>query len=292
MDVTRRPARAPVNGPWRVLVIAGVSAVSLGGFRAACGAQTATNSTMASISGRVLDSSAVPVPGAIIALDSGNLRSTTDSAGRFRFLHDVPPGLRTATIRVVGFAPTTVAIRVGVGEAVYRDVIIARQPAVLPPVRAEAPAGFGKPVRLAYTSRYDRFYERRTYAIGPAMFFTHEDLEAMDTPNLIDVLRRIPHLRIRQDPEGSSIAFPGCANSGITIVLDGKRVYPVGEPDRSSFVFWPDKKPPPVQSVGPLDALGSLRINQVEAMEVYPTPGTLPAELVGDACAGIVIYTR
>ncbi len=83
---------------------------------------------------------------------------------------------------------------------------------------------FGKAVRLAYTMKCDRLYERRYHSTGSGQFYTHEDPERMHVYDSMDVLRRVPFLRVQDDAGQSALTFPDRGMRGIYIAIDGHRV--------------------------------------------------------------------
>jgi len=271
-------------------------------WTAPCGAQQGAAAAAGTIIGRVTDSLAAPVAGAIVTLDTLGLATTADSTGAFRIV-GVPPGRRTLTVHGLGFAPASVVVSVAPGASTQQTITMASTAVMLPGVKSQAVGQFGKPARLAYTMKYDGFYQRRFNAIGSGTFYTHEDLDAMKTADLVDMLRRIPFLKIRGNPDGATLNFPDCSTNGIEIEVDGLTVWPESQGSRAAVVTLSTTLGRNVGggSTGdggapadpdPLSALESLHVNQVEAIEAYPTVTSLPAALVGNACAAILIWMR
>jgi Carboxypeptidase regulatory-like domain len=239
------------------------------------------------VSGTVIDSSRAPAVGVTITLDSSGPRAVTDSAGGFR-VRGVEPGRHTLHMRAMGYAPAEFPVDVASGGTTTAAFVISRVPVVLAPVRTSTVVTFGKPARLAGTMKYDLFYERRFYSMG-GRFYTHEDLARMRTSSLIRMLERVPQLQLVDGGASSTLRFPMCANGGVTIEIDGNRVWPPTQGGNGGSVgTGPPGGPPP----DPLEALRPLRLEDVEAVEVYPTSSSLPADLVGNACGAIVVWTR
>ncbi|MDE3174299.1 MAG: carboxypeptidase regulatory-like domain-containing protein [Gemmatimonadota bacterium] len=262
-----------------------------------CAAQRPGPRTPGTIGGRVVDSLLQPLAGATVTLDSAGRAVRTDSSGEFH-LAGVAAGLHAITIRRIGYLPARFLIPVTPGNATYWTYPLARPPTALPTVTSKGIGPFGIPDRLAYTMKYDEFYERRKYAAS-GTFFAHEDIERMNVMDLLDVLRRIPNFKIVSDPDGTTIGFPTCKNEGVTIEIDGHRVW--GGGGAGSAMLPPQLQAPSGSGSGgaalsaapdPMDQLGAIRVNNVEAIEAYPTSSSLPAEVVGDACAAIFIWTR
>lgn len=265
-------------------------------WTAPCAAQQAPPATTGTISGRVVDSLGQPVIGASVVVNGSGQTTQTDSTGAFR-LRDVPPGSHTIAVRRLRFLADTEIFMLAKGSAAFRTITVTHAAVQLPAVKTVKVGEFGKPARLAYTMKYDGFYERRFYATGSGKFFTHEELEAMKTTDLVDMLRRIPFLKINGRGDSGTIQFPDCGEYGIQIVIDGQQVWPLGQGAAAqvgtlSAAVGQQPKPGSFDEPGPLSMLETLRINQVEAIESYPTVVSMPASMVGNGCAAILIWTR
>ncbi len=253
------------------------------------------------VTGRVVDSLALPLPGARVSLDTLGLVTTADSTGAFR-LAGVPAGHRTLTVRALGFAPASLPVDVAADATTEQTITLAQSVTALPTVKSQAVGEFGKPERLAYTMKYDEFYRRRSQSVGSGLFYTHEDLEKMKTADLPDMLRRVPGLRLRQDPDGTQLFFPGCSTNHILINLDGQRVWPAGriqDSISSGIVPAPPRmgtdQPPGFNAslYDPFELIQTLHIQNIEAIEVYKNLASLPVEAAnGKYCGAILIWTR
>lgn len=290
--------RSTVRKPRGVLRRWGLGAVLMV-WAAPCIGQQGVDPETGTIAGRVVDSRVQPVGGALLALRGTHLTVRSDSVGAFKF-SGIAPGYYSITVRRVGFIADTEIVVLAKGSAIYRTITLEEAAVQLPTVKTETVGNFGKPARLAYTMKYDRFYERRHYSTGAGEFYTHEDLVAMHTTDLVDILRRIPFLTVRQDLDRTILRFPDCGSTGIMIEVDSHRVWPPGGITRNTAQLPPGtaallpggRTSAAPDSTDPLAYLRPLTIQQVEAIEVYPTSASLPAEMAGDACAGIVIWTR
>jgi Carboxypeptidase regulatory-like domain len=256
------------------------------------------------IVGRVVDSVAVGVAGVSVSLDTLGLRATTDSTGHFRLV-GAPAGRRMVSVRSIEIAPSSIAVAVDSGRTastVIRVLRIATTVPVLPAVHAEAVGQFGKPARLAYTSKYDEFYQRRAMSTTGALFYTHEDLEKLGEADLPGMLEDIPGLRLQHDMDRNEISFPGCGTSHVLIKLNDQRVWP---PDSALYghtgnVPTPARigpgygSAPPTggQHDDPLELIETLHLQNIEAMEIYKNVAELPVDAVGEVCAAVYIWTR
>jgi Carboxypeptidase regulatory-like domain len=262
-----------------------------------CGAQRPAQRF--TIAGRVVDSLVEPVAGAELSIAPLHISVTTDAAGRFH-LANVPAGPFVLQVRKLGFGPVDVALLMPRDSSIS-SITLVRGAVLLRTVVTQTIGRFDKPLRLGFTSKYDEFYERRKYSAGSARFYTHEDIERMDVKDFIDILRRVPHLQMWDEGGNTLLRFPHCSMDGIMIKLDGNRIWPTGsmiQRDVGLSVQTPNsiRAQSPVDSLGgkpdPLDLLRPLRETNLEAVEVYPTSSSLPADAVGTSCAAIFVWTR
>ena len=86
------------------------------------------------LQGRVTDSTGAVVVGALITLDQGGLRTTSDSRGRYS-LAGVQAGRRIMQIRSLGYAPESLIVNAVAGEVMTADVRLRRSAYQLVPVQ-------------------------------------------------------------------------------------------------------------------------------------------------------------
>jgi hypothetical protein len=206
-----------------------------------------------------------PVAGAFVKID-GNVGAVTNESGRFRVV--LAPGSHQVDIRRLGYEPRTFMIRLGpnVIEAELR-MALSQVPMELPEVVVR-----GEGTKMVFGDRR-AFYRRQRLGFGH--FVTRADIERGQPQVLSDVLRSVPGVEVYQSGiEDARIRMKGrfgsCAHQqGPLIIIDGIEI--------------------PTSS---LDAL--VPVQFVEAMEVYTSPGQLPAEFNRPraACGVIVVWTR
>jgi hypothetical protein len=206
--------------------------------------------------------------------------TVSDSLGRFTLT--APNGEITLHVRALGYTPFDTVV-VLTGRALAPVLVMSRIVAMLDTTRIRA-AATGKPARYANTARFDAFYERKARAIGGS-FLTREDIERADVSDAVDLLRRVPGVRIQRSSSGIARAlFPRCAGAvdpARRESSDGRGPSPVVQ------VFVDGTK-----VSEPFVTLTSLSASDVEAMEVYRGVAELPAEAAGNGCAAIMIWTR
>ena len=86
------------------------------------------------LQGRVTDSTGAVVVSALITLDQGGLRTTSDSRGRYS-LAGVQAGRRIMQIRSLGYAPESLIVNAVAGQVVTADVRLRRSAYQLVPVQ-------------------------------------------------------------------------------------------------------------------------------------------------------------
>ena len=104
--------------------------------------RTAAGQQAAVITGRVVDTSGVPIPAASVRLQGGAAPRTTagDDGGAFRF-DDVPPGSYTLSAARLGFEPATVPVAVAAGEVRQVELRLQTATLMLEEIRVEALGG-------------------------------------------------------------------------------------------------------------------------------------------------------
>lgn len=208
----------------------------------------------------VIDSTATPLPGAIVELAGTPYRGATDANGRV-FLR-IAPGKYNVSIRRLGYTALKVPLAINASS----DVVYTLVPS---PTRLEklvVKASELKPDRYAGTTRYDAFYRRRAQGLGT--FLTREMIDARNAQKSEDLLRMVTGVLIRYRGSTPFVQFLRCDH--VNVYIDGIRSHD-GLRD--------------YLSLSPLD---------IEAMEVYHGLATVPPEFSPEPndCAAIVVWTR
>ena len=208
--------------------------------------------------------SAAPIEGAIVSLKTMDgddiVQVLTDLTGRFKL--DAPgPGRFLVSVFADGYLSLE-------PEAV--DLAEDAAPSLLLSLRAEADvgeeaAGDAPLYRLegftvegeAVPRRLQPFYERMQSSTG-GNFLTREDMEQAGTMPLAEALDRVPGTKVRRTyGPYFSLTVRGCEPA----------IYVDGHPE-----FVPGRL-----SAAPSDAL-TVQAGSIAAVEVYPSPATIPAE--------------
>lgn len=228
--------------------------------------------------------------------DTSNKRqATTDAGGMFR-LDGIAAGPHLVIATRVGFAPSIATISVPAGGATHVSLALTALPRALDTVMVSADPQV--PLKYGADSRLHEFYSRRKR--GRGRFFTRAELDSLGTHDLAGALRRVPGLRVRSSPGGVlDVVMARCA----TPVSLGKSSGTVPQPPSMAASTGEPEEDQPVQLAVFIDGvrvlkrsngevLGTVKLEEIEAVEVYRGASELPAEAAGNACAAIYIWTR
>ena len=225
--------------------------------------------------GTVMDSLREPLAGVEIRVLEASRAARTDSAGRFA-LGGIPAGFYHVVLRRLDYRSITGTVRLADGDSIDLRFYMGRSAAELDTVRVAA-TGTGPMAE----------FERRR-ATGMGTFITRETLARMGTQPLADVIAaRATRVRLVHLPNGgwtlaaahpSTCMGPSCRQAPVcymTLWLDRVRVYTADSGD-----------PPP--------DLSEYKVDDIEAVEVYPGAAETPLELnpTGASCGTIVLWTR
>ena len=224
--------------------------------------QAPANAGTGSVAGQVFGKADRPLSGVEITGPSTAAAAYTDSVGRFRI--ELPVGDRHVTLRRLGYKP--LSTRVFVVAAGVTEVRLTLEP---------APQEFDT-VHVTATL-YDMppgtppimedFYRRRK--TGAGFYVTRDEIDR-NGGSVSAAVARAAGVRVRTSPSGqfAGVHIPRClsafALNRVVVFVDG-------------------------QSVG---TTWSGHDGDIEAIEVYRGPATMPAEAIGNACAAVFIWTR
>ena len=216
--------------------------------------------------GTVRDVSGGAVPGAQIAAVDGGAGAISDSAGHF-LLHGLASGSLVFVVRRIGYDPGQFSLNVRASDTTDVDVTVVAAVPELPGVVARSTA----PVDVVLA----KFYDHRA-ASGGGHFLTRADIEKANPLHLSDLLRAIPGMTLRSDPNGRNDARVNRSNLGA--FGDCPPVYWIDGSRAAEF------------------NLDELAVRDVEALEIYAGPATIPPEYrttrAGTACGVIAVWTR
>lgn len=229
-------------------------------------------------SGGVLDDSTkAPLAGVEVVVSGRQQAVVTDAGGRF-VVTGLPAGIHQVLFRSVGFRPVRVRLILTDTDTVEQAIFLTRAVAELAPLEVTA---------TSVPRGMEKFAERR--AAGRGTFFDAKDLRAAEHRRVSEVLGTVAGVRGQQHRDRGSQRQKtlmasrrgGAGLSGqpcyMAVWLDGVRLY----------------SPVALGSALPPD-INEYRVADLEAIEVYPGPGSLPAELggTGGMCGAVVMWSR
>lgn len=202
------------------------------------------------LTGVVTDSGRRPLGGVRVTVAGTPLAATTDSAGRFA-IPALPEGARVVVFRRIGFAPDTARVDPGANgggaRAALRPLAVRLAPTVV------TAASEGESAKLA------GFYRRRR--AGRGQFVTRAEFEPFAPPDVAAVLRRFHSLRVEPSPNGQLVmSTRGMAPTNMRSSACAMRIGVDGQLMPADF------------------GIDELSMGEVEAIEVYAGPASMPAE--------------
>lgn len=214
------------------------------------------------------DSTGRPLSGVEIlaAWRTGPVR--TDTLGVFR-LDDVPPGVRTALFRKIGYRPVQLRAYLNQDDSLVVHVKLALAPVELAPIEVTA---------SAIPPGMEAFAERR--AAGFGHFIDAKVLRQSEHRRMSDVLRTVRGVSLQPARANEWVVLSQRDRCPMQIYLDGVKIY---EP--RALGRGPASRPPDINQ---------FNITQLEAIEVYRGPAETPAQLggTGGACGTLVLWSR
>lgn len=218
-------------------------------------AQAASDSLW--VAGTVVDSAGRGVPEATVIIHPAGTTTRTDSVGGF--LVRTVGGPANILVRRVGFRAFQAEVDLVGGQDRRFRLELTALPTELDAVVTRGRKPYMPPGAPAML---DDFYRRR--AEGKGRTFTREEIERFGSVRA--AVNTVPGVRPSADVNGrlSSITMTRCNQRDIAWFLDGRPVI----------------NPPEFHD------------NEIEAIEVYRGPGSIPPEAVGNACAAIFVWTR
>ena len=216
--------------------------------------------------GVVNDDRGNPVVGARIAAVPDGPAAVSDTLGAF-VLRNLDRGSSAFTVRRIGYDPTSFSVELASSDTTEVKLILTTAVVALPTVETRATS----PVDMVLA----HFYDHRATSPG-GHFIVRADIEKANPQRLSDVLRSVPGVEMWTDRQGQHVIHMARSNVGVfgdcvpEYWVDGSRAFGFN-----------------------VDELG---VHDVEAMEIYAGPATLPAEYKivhgTSSCGVIAIWTR
>jgi hypothetical protein len=224
------------------------------------------------LTGTVTAVNASPVARARVTISETALATATDSSGTFR-VGQIPAGMRTLEIRMLGYAPLALPVEVLPGETLHLDLALSPEAVVLKTVAVDA--GSSDRALRGFTARRAR---------GTGRYFDEEELIRMQPRQFTDILRRVAGVQIQPGIEryGTGSTVQMGRNSGGM----GTRTCPVE--------FFVNGSPFPSARDGNINHF--ISPDEIVAVEVYSGAAQIPQEFSNGAyntrCGVVVVWTR
>jgi hypothetical protein len=229
------------------------------------------------VRGRVLeDSTRAPLADVEIVV-SGVPAGRTTPSGEYT-LDGLKPGMHQILFRRIGYRPVRLRAILVEGDTLEHSIVMERAVAELPPLEvtvANVPPGM------------ERFAERR--ATGMGTYWDARFLRNSEHRRLATMLTSIPGVRpVRWG--GGQVATVRRGGGGIAMNAGDRPCYMAVWLDGVQ-IFAPTALGPGPTGVPDLE---KFKIQDLEAVEIYPGPATLPPELsgTGGMCGAIVLWSR
>jgi hypothetical protein len=235
--------------------------------------------------GRVLlAGDTVVLPGTVVEVVGTSARVTSSQTGFYR-LAQLPAGPQQLRVRRIGYESASIPVEIKDGEAERRDISLVRLAATLTEVRIEGRVRKVPP-------RFEDVYRRMTTANGK--FFTREDIERQNPPDMSSLLLQVPTVRVNS----GGVQFARCNEGGqralspgggkVQIYIDGLRM--TGRRSQPRGRIQPTDADAEVSEQ--IEVLRMVHPTQIQAMEVYTGVSRIPGQFLEDACAVIAIWTK
>lgn len=259
------PSRRIARGTWDAALTAALAALALlaaPGGSGALAAQEAPGDSTATLAGKVVSAmTGGPLADARVLLTGSGRGTFTDSAGTFR-IADVPAGLDTVNVELIGFADQSAPLRLKPGATTRVTFLLSETVLKVEDLRVEVAAN---PLR-------DPLNEfRRRKAMGNGYFIGPEEIEKRDPENPSDLLRRVPGIDVEPYQSGGNTdirVVRAALNCRPTFFLNG--------------------------SLWPRHHIDELSREQILALEIYRGAAEMPPQFMQgrSRCGAIVIWTR
>ncbi len=223
-----------------------------------------SGSSTAVLRGRVTVKGGTPVPGAQIAVQGATSIAVTGTDGAF-ILNDLPSGTQAAVVRKIGFGPVTVAVNLSTRKPAELTVVLS-EAHTLATVRVVG--------KMDDALQKVGFAQRQKSSLGH--FIGPDEIERRQPLLFTDLLQTASGFRVTSNGGGrllqstrtASSTSDGCVNIFV---------------DRTPF-----------EQVQPGDLDDAFRPADIGAIELYPSPNSVPPEFLvsGRACATIAMWTK
>jgi hypothetical protein len=229
--------------------------------------------SLVTLSGRVLDQTdTAGIAYATVNVVGTDIQARTDGWGHYD-LRGLRLGSHTVVVRAIGYARLTQSLDVLLPGKMHMDLSMMRVPHMLTTMVIQ-----GRALRVPHG--FEEIYRRGMRGWGK--FFTREQIDSLNPLDLKTMLATIPGVY----PNDRGVYFARCpAYWSPQLWIDGQRVtrfakiqHPGDGPDPDPYQF--------------NEFLTGILPSEVQAMEVYPSNPSTPAEFLGYGCGVIAVWTK
>lgn len=219
-----------------------------------------TGLTQGLVSGRIIDSSGLSLPGATIEIKSLSKKTVSDETGRYKLL-GIPNGSHTVAISYIGFKSIQKTVVISNGQATQLDVVLS----------PEAGSHMQSVIVTGSTGSALKALNQQKNSNRIVNIISADQIGRFPDPNIGDALKRVPGIYVQLDQgEASLVSVRGTDPSKTTININGTNMSGTGD----------------TRSVG-INAVPSDMVQSVEVTKAI-TP-----DMDGDAIGGVInLVTR
>jgi carboxypeptidase family protein/TonB-dependent receptor-like protein len=234
----------------------------------------------ATLRGIVHGADGKPLHDVVVSVVGTDRSGRSDAAGAFR-VDQIPAGTRTMEAKSIGMLPVTFSMDFPTHGTRDTTVSISQQAQELKAVAVE-----GRNPALSLMEN-DGYETRRSHGLGN--FITAADLKKHNLPDLSAVLSTVGAIHVQHGKNGASMPqMMGQMN------LQNEFCIPNFWVDGTPYLV--DGARPSAKVHSPYSDLNDMvRPESIKGIEVYSTPGTVPAQydkFSTTGCGSIVIWTR
>ncbi len=241
--------------------------------------------------GRVIDPARHALEGVEVIINRRAVRTISSARGVFTL--EVTPADSTIAFRRIGYRPVVFSL-----NPLPRSTdtaLVQLEPSAVELTEVVVSAEATKPVRYAFSTRYDDVFRRQRIGLGTLV--PREVIDARLGATTEQLLDGIAGVRVWNRPP-KRIRLARCQQpGGILVFIDGVRQVPSvqasSEQDNSGLIFKPPSRSSTPMDMEPeVEVLERINPAAIEMIEVFRGASEIPAEFHWNGCAVIAIWTR
>ena len=225
------------------------------------------------------DSTERPLAGVEITDDRRGIVARSSANGRYA-LPNLSEGLQRIHVRLLGYRPVDMLVRITAGQSKSMDIVLVRMPVALDTVAVKERSTLGVGVG------FEAFDERRRLGFGK--FVDSTELRTMEHRRVVDLMRQFPGVKvyIPSPPNHFKRVLVSSRVEGrfpclLDVVMDGALIHRSPGPTA----------PPEFESAFDLTTID---VANLAGIEIYRSAAEIPGVFNGAtaACGVLVLWTR